>query len=84
MITIPELQSMLRQFGGPLQGAEVIQHPLAPQLANIKGMCYLQGKPHGYDCELDIRGINTPMDVINVVSALLENMRRAEAQAGRT
>lgn len=81
MITIPELQSMMRAFGGPLEGSTVEQNALVPYFAVIRGQCSLNGQLHAYEAELDIRGINKPTDVITVAQALLDNMKQAEAQA---
>lgn len=82
MITIPELQSMLREFGGPLTGASLRQHPLAPTVAILQGMINLGGQLHAYEAEFDLLGINTAADVVAVITTLLDNIREAERQAG--
>jgi hypothetical protein len=81
MITAHELETLLRAYGGPLEGCRVEQHILAPYIYKFVGRCMLKGKPHDYEAEFDARGLAGVADVHTLVEQLLDNLRHAEAQA---
>lgn len=79
MISHEELESILRQFGGPLEIVNVDPvSALVPHLCAIRGACSLHGAPHYWSVdEFNLRNISGPEDILRLAGMILQSFQKA-------
>lgn len=84
MIRAPELERMLREFGGPLATLEVKPSPVAPQLAKLSWVCQIGGQPHfGETDYLDLASFSDTGSVLRLAGQILKSLEEAEKHRGK-